>query len=136
MRVRPTAQREAGSGVVLVLGLAAVFLGLVLAIAALGAVTAARHRAESAADLAALAAASAGTPTGCSRAAEVAAASGAWVIECRPLADGSVLVRAGTALPPWLAALAEGRQPVGVARAGARSPPVPRFRPAAGGTRQ
>jgi secretion/DNA translocation related TadE-like protein len=70
-----------------------------------GGVVAARHRAASAADLAALAgayrrAAGAGDP--CAEAQLVAAATRARLVACDPLADGSLLVVAEVALPRLL----------------------------------
>jgi hypothetical protein len=132
-------ERDAGSGVVWVLAVTAVAVMVMGLIGAVGAAVTARHRAESAADLAALAAASLAAPAvppapaggagadspdgaarsaACARATSVAAAVGARLSDCRPLADGSVLV--GVSVPVRLAWLgpveAKAR-----ARAGRRS---------------
>jgi secretion/DNA translocation related TadE-like protein len=111
---------DAGSGVVLVLAVIAVTIWTALLVAALGNVIVARHRAEAAADLSALAAASAGPPPDCARAAAIAATSGARLLGCRSLPDGSVEVEVICALPAWIAAWAAGAitRPVGRARAG------------------
>jgi secretion/DNA translocation related TadE-like protein len=121
---RHQAGADTGSGVVLVLALAAVFLGLVMVIVAVGGASAIRHRADAAADLAALAAAAAGPVTGCQRAAVVAEASGASLLGCHQLPDGSVVVETGMDLPGWLGGLAAGHRPAGRARAGRVPEPV------------
>jgi secretion/DNA translocation related TadE-like protein len=104
--VRP----DRGGGVVLALGLIGATMILSLAVIAWGGAALARHRAEAAADLAALAAASAVpapsvesagsvAPVGqtshavCSLAARVVAADGADLAGCLLNADGSVTVR-------------------------------------------
>lgn len=92
--------RDIGAGSVLVLAVLATAMAVMVAISLLGQVVLARHRAESAADLAALAAADvvvgrvAGTP--CAAAARIASANAARLLECTVGADGSVRVRAGT----------------------------------------
>ena len=71
-----------------------------------GGVIAARHRAASAADLAALAGARtlvAGVGDPCAAAQRVAAAAGARVVACDVLANGSLQVVAEAALPRLLA---------------------------------
>ena len=93
-----TRRDEVGAGTVLVLAaLGAVVVVLAGALMLVAAVRDA-HRARSAADLAALAAASgpaAGEPPDCAAAAQVARAMGASVRECGAQADGSVTVRVG-----------------------------------------
>jgi secretion/DNA translocation related TadE-like protein len=91
----PRTRWERGAGTVLVVG--AVGAVVVLLVGALVVAAAVRdlHRARSAADLAALAAAvpvaSAGSPD-CGAAARVAAVQGARLLTCRSLPDGTVLV--------------------------------------------
>lgn len=104
---------ERGSGAVLALGAIGVLVAVLAAALLLGGVVAARHRAESAADLAALAGAVAlqrgGDP--CGEAARVGAANGATV---RCTVDGAdVLVEAGMQTPAAARVLA----PRAVARA-------------------
>ena len=94
-------RREAGAGSVLVL--AAVGVLVVVLAGALLVVAAARdaHRARSAADLGALAAARgtvAGRPPDCAAAARIAAGVGAALRGCRALHDGSVVVAVGVHL--------------------------------------
>jgi secretion/DNA translocation related TadE-like protein len=82
---------DGGSATVLVLGVCLVAFVLVTTVAALGSAVAARHRAESSADLASLAAAdvllgrAVGTP--CEAARQVLARNGPpdreWLVECR-----------------------------------------------------
>ena len=102
----PGADRDRGSGTVLVLGLIAVVIVLTGFVAAVGISVIARHQAEAAADLAALAAAGSvsmmdpeslrGTTgwveSGCARALAVAEANGGKLIICQNLNDGSVFV--------------------------------------------
>lgn len=87
---------ERGSGSVLVLGLVAAVVVGVLLLAVLGGAVAARHRAQTAADLAALAAAevSLGRRSGepCTAARAVAVANGGRLVRCEAHEDGSVLV--------------------------------------------
>ena len=122
MRREHPGRGDEGSGTVLVLGVCAVALALVLAVLGLGAAVTARHRAESAADLAALAGADVvlgrapGEP--CARAAGVLAASGARVATCAVAADGSVQVTAVVAVRGRFAALGAARA---TARAGRQS---------------
>jgi secretion/DNA translocation related TadE-like protein len=123
--------RDRGSGTVLVLGLIGVVVVLIGVVTTVGTVVVARHRAESAADLAALAAAGAtstGTvaagvddvsSTGCSRAAAVAFAAGALLTSCSRLADGSVVVQVGVVIgarpaSPGGALIARARARAGV----------------------
>ena len=126
--VSPTAgrvarcDRDAGSGVVLVLGLVAVAAGVALALAALGGAILARHRAESAADLAALAGAAAPAGRECPTAASIVARAGAGLRGCWVGADGSVAVVVSAPLPRWIARWAgEGGA---LARARAGTPPA------------
>lgn len=115
-----TTGRERGSGSVLVLGVAAVTLVVLVAAVSLAGTVRARHVAESAADLAALAAAVAleqGVPpaVACARAADVARPQGATVV-CRT--DGAdALVEARAPVPSAVAALG------GAAAARARAGP-------------
>lgn len=115
------ASDDAGSGTVLVVGLVAVVASLAVALALLAQATVARHRAEAAADLAALAAADVllGRAPGdaCGRAERVAALNGARLVACRPAGDGSVVVDA--VVTPGGAAGA-----LGAARATARAGPA------------
>lgn len=92
MSARP--QRDAGSGTVLVMVVAAlvVLAGTVLAL--LGAVAVARHRAAGVADLAALAAAASahlGQQEACGSADRVASAAGASLQDCRLTGDVAVV---------------------------------------------
>jgi secretion/DNA translocation related TadE-like protein len=93
MSLRPAAGPDRGSGTVLMLALV-IFSGfLVLVTAVLAAAIVARHRAEAAADLAALAAASGlSASDGCAEASRIAAANGSRLEKCRRLPDGSMLV--------------------------------------------
>jgi secretion/DNA translocation related TadE-like protein len=111
---------------VLVLALVAAALTLASAAAVVSQAAVARHRAEAAADLAALAAADVlvgrapGEP--CARARLTATANGGRVLTCTPAADGSVTVR--VAVRPAGAAARVG-DATGAARAG-----PPSLRPA------
>jgi secretion/DNA translocation related TadE-like protein len=87
----------------------------------IGGAVVARHRAESAADLAALAGArsvATGIGDACTEAEQVAAAMGARVVACERLADGSLQVVAETALPRLLARWPDLPPARAVARAG------------------
>ena len=106
MRVTSRAGPDEGAGTVLAVGLVAVLGSLVLACATLGAAVVSRHRAASAADLAALAGAdramgrAAGEP--CQAAASVARVNATELTSCRVGADGSVTVSVQVSLPsPW-----------------------------------
>ena len=97
---------EDGAGTVLALGLVLVLATLVIGCAAVGAAVAARHRAATAADLSALAAAdrslgrAGGAP--CAAAGSVAGANGADLTACAVEDDGSVSVAVSVGLPrPW-----------------------------------
>jgi secretion/DNA translocation related TadE-like protein len=65
----------------------------------LGAATIARHRAQAAADLAALAAVGAGPASACVEAGRVAGDNGARVEECAVGVDGRVRVRVSVDIP-------------------------------------
>lgn len=88
-------------------------------LAGVGSAVAARHRAQSAADLAALAGAgelAAGPQRACARSARLAAAMGTTLIDCTAEdLDVTVVVQAEPALAGWL---------LGPARAAARAGPV------------
>ncbi|WP_442907772.1 Rv3654c family TadE-like protein [Kineococcus sp. G2] len=105
----------------LLLGVVAVVLALAVAVAGLGAAVAARHRAQSAADLAALAGADVvlGRAPGdaCERAARVLRAHGA-AGGCAVVADGSVRVDAGVPVTGPLARVLAGTPARAAARAG------------------
>lgn len=114
--------REQGSSSVLAAGgVAAMGLVLMGALQLAGAV-ASEHRAQAAADLAALAGAlswpeGASQATACAVAARIAATNGASQKRCRVGVDGSLLVTTERALPLGLATIVrDGAQ--GVARAG------------------
>jgi secretion/DNA translocation related TadE-like protein len=117
-----TGRADEGAGTVLVLGLVAVVTVLAAALALLGQAASARHRAEAAADLAALAAAdvvlgrAAGEP--CTRARRVATAGRARLTACQVLPDGSVRVET-TTTPSGAAGV------LGTARAVARAGSAP-----------
>lgn len=85
-RTHPSGDPDAGAATVPVaIGLLALLTLVALAVQ-FGAVVAGRHRAESAADLGALAGAALalqGQAAGCGRAAEVVSANGATVLSCR-----------------------------------------------------
>jgi secretion/DNA translocation related TadE-like protein len=119
--------RERGSGTIWVLALSAVILLAAFAGGAWGLAATARHRAEAAADLAALAAASEslwGQERACATAAQIAAENGASLGRCRmvgDIADIRVTRPLGIrGLPHWIA--------VAEARAG----PVPGVEPLVG----
>ncbi|MDP9219170.1 MAG: flp pilus-assembly TadE/G-like family protein [Actinomycetota bacterium] len=104
MRASSRAGSDEGAGTVLAVGLVAMLGSLVLACAALGAAVVSRHRAASAADLAALAGSdrALGRATGepCQAAASVARANATQLTSCRVDADGSVTVSVQVRLPP------------------------------------
>jgi secretion/DNA translocation related TadE-like protein len=106
---------EHGSATVWALFTGLVFLLVAATLAAGGAVTVARHRAQAAADLAALGAALRawdGEPIACARAAELSARNGASLAACR--LDGlDAIVTVEVRTPQW-----------GTARASARAGPV------------
>ncbi|MET8627969.1 Rv3654c family TadE-like protein [Kitasatospora sp. NPDC004669] len=114
---------DAGSATVWLLALTMLGTAVFAATIAVGAVVAARHRAESAADLAALAAADRlllETDGGCGRAAGIAAAQGAALVSC-------AVDRSADAVEVVAEVPVGGlpvRLPVGPARARARAGPV------------
>ena len=116
---RRAAASDEGSATVLVLSLTCVVVLVATVLVALGAVAVARHRAGSAADLAALAAASRalqGQAEACALAGSVAGAGGARLVRCAlDGATADVVVEVSADGP--LAAL-------GPARAGARAGPA------------
>ena len=96
---RPTG--DAGTATALVLGLTAVLLLCGTVATALAAVAVARHRAASAADLSALAAASGllrGPEVACERARALAAEAGASLVSCR--VDGDRVEVVARVRPP------------------------------------
>ena len=113
--------RERGSATVWTVALAGVLAAVGLAAVLVGAAVVARHRAGSAADLAALAAASravVGDPAACATAGEVAQANGAALTGCT--VGGGVVevsVEVGVRLGPL-----GSRRAAAVARAGPVSP--------------
>ncbi|MFF2620696.1 Rv3654c family TadE-like protein [Oerskovia jenensis] len=111
--------RDRGSGTVLALGLIAVVLVLGLALAALASAQGARGRAQAAADLAALAAATAlqGGGEACRTAQETAERNGAVVVACDEQGDGVVRVDVTREATGWVGLL-------GTARAAARAGPA------------
>ena len=93
VRVGMRGERELGSGTLLMLAVVMFSGFLVLVTGALASAIVARHRAEAAADLAALAAASRlSVSDGCAQANRVALANAGRLQQCRWLPDGSVLV--------------------------------------------
>jgi secretion/DNA translocation related TadE-like protein len=111
--------RDRGSASVWVLAAGLLAVLVASAVATEGAAIVARHRAQAAADLAALAAAAHG-PDGpgpaCDRAGVIAAANGARLVGCR--VDGLDVVVVAEVVPAGAAGLA------GTARASARAGPV------------
>jgi secretion/DNA translocation related TadE-like protein len=119
MTARPTGDH--GSATVWVIALSTVLAVVGAAVVLVGAATVARHRAEAAADLAALAAAgraAAGEPGACGLAAEVARADAATLISCSVGGDAVVELRVSS--PVHL-----GRLGSWAASARARAGPVP-----------
>jgi secretion/DNA translocation related TadE-like protein len=102
---------EAGSASIWVLGLAAGVLAVACLVGVVASAVSARHRAESAADLAALAGAVAARDgqDGCREAAAVAAANRAVLNACHVGGDNSLTVVAAIALPPAVSRLVPGR---------------------------
>jgi len=112
---------ERGSATVWVVALAGLLAALGAAGVLVGAAVAGRHRATSAADLAALAGASRavlGDPSACAVAARIAAANGALLASCAQLAGAEVQVEVRVPVP--LGPLGSGE-----ARARARAGPAP-----------
>ncbi|MEV0971908.1 Rv3654c family TadE-like protein [Microtetraspora glauca] len=119
--MREREARESGSATIWMVTLMAVVWVVALAVLQVGAVRVARHRAQSAADLSALAAAAHAfsAPEGaCGRADMVAMANGARMVSCA-LSDGIVDVAAAVAVPRVLPIAG-----VGTATALARAGPV------------
>lgn len=90
-------RRERGSGTVLMLAVVAVVLVLTIGAVAVGSAVLAAHRARSAADLAALAAAGTlaqgrSASSACAVAGAMAARNSADLVGCAATADGSVVV--------------------------------------------
>lgn len=112
--------RDAGSASVWVLSLAVAVLAVGCAGIVVASAISARHRAESAADLAALAAAAVARDggDGCREAAAVAAANRAVLAGCRLGADGSVTVVVALPLSQPLRRWTAGQDVRAVARAG------------------
>jgi secretion/DNA translocation related TadE-like protein len=116
---------DRGSGTLLMLAPVTVGLLLAAALGGYGQAVLARHRAEAAADLAALAAAAlwdAGQPGACPAALRVAGANGGRLLACRAAADGTV--RVTVAVPIGGPAAAWGPAQVS-ARAGPAPPAAP-----------
>ena len=110
---------DRGGATVLVLAIGLVTVLIAIASAAVGAAIVARHRAQSAADLAALAGALDAlddVEVACARAGEIAARNGGHLIACH--VDGLDVVVTVEVRPAGLAAMA------GTARASARAGPV------------
>ncbi|WP_083091978.1 MULTISPECIES: Rv3654c family TadE-like protein [Rothia] len=125
---KPTHNPERGSGAVSAIGIVCSLLLLGLMCAGLAGLVTANHRAATAADLAALAAADAarGIANGdpCTRAADLAAAHGAKLIGCAQPSglSGTVDVRTSVPVHGPLAFLGPAE---GISRAGPPSPPPP-----------
>ncbi len=123
-RPRPGHGSERGSGTILVLTGMGVLLALGMAALAVGGALILRTRVAGAADLAALAGASAalsGQQSACRRAAEVAAANSARLEACR-LTGTDIWVDVTRATPPGLQRV--GAPPVAKARAHAELVPA------------
>lgn len=115
MSLRSRVAGERGSATVWVVALAGVLAAIGVAAVLVGAAVVGRHRATTAADLAALAAAEhavRGDPGACAAAGEVAGANGARLTTCT-VASGAV-VDVAVEVPVRLG-------PLGVSRAGARA---------------
>lgn len=121
------ARPEDGYATVWVLTLAVVLLAMTTVAAALGEVAVVRHRAATAADLAAIAAAqalAADDPFPCADAERAVTAAGVLLVACSPRADGVVDVAVRARPGPLVAALApDVAGPTVRARAGPRTPP-------------
>lgn len=113
---------DRGAGTPLLLGVVGVLVGLAVTLSLLGQAAVARHRAEAAADLAALAAADVllGRAEGgaCTSAARTARDNGASLVSCRPAAGATVTVEVVVRIRGPGAAL-------GVASATGRAGPAP-----------
>jgi len=117
---RASARSDRGSATIWVLALSGVLAVLAAAVVLVGAAAVARHRAGTAADLAALAAAGRavlGQPGGCELAAEVARANAARLVSCS--IDESAVAEVRVAVPVQL-----GKLGVHTASARARAGPV------------
>lgn len=119
-RERDPEAEERGSGTVLALALIGVLVSCALAVAAVGGAVDARGRAEAAADLAALAAASTlhepGSVDPCAVAAVLAQANGAELVTCVVLGpDVEVTTAVVADLPGRLPARVEARSRAGPA---------------------
>jgi secretion/DNA translocation related TadE-like protein len=113
------AGRDRGSATIWILAAGLLTVFVAVAVAAVGAATVARHRAQAAADLAALGGAAlavAGEPAACARATALAADNGGRILSCR--LDGWDLIVSVEVMPAGIAALA------GTARASAKAGPV------------
>jgi secretion/DNA translocation related TadE-like protein len=109
---------DGGSATVWVLGIGTVLVLVAVAMALAGAAAVARHRAQAAADLAALAGAlraSEGEAAACQRAADVSTRNGARLVDCR--LEGLDVVVAVEVAPALLSG-------VGVAHGAARAGPI------------
>jgi secretion/DNA translocation related TadE-like protein len=111
----PEQVSDRGNATVLVAAVAALAAALAVTLALVSGIVVARHRAQAAADLAALAAANA-APVTCAAAERVARANGARLLSCRPDGDAGTVEVVVAVRPPGVA----GRlgQTVGRARAG------------------
>ena len=121
MRGRAPEGPDRGSATIWVLALSGVLAVLAAAVVLVGVAAVARHRAATAADLAALAAAGRavlGQPGGCELAAEVARANAARLVSCA--VDGSAVAEVRVDVPVQL-----GRLGLHAASARARAGPVP-----------
>jgi secretion/DNA translocation related TadE-like protein len=113
---RPRGGRDRGSGTVLILAVVGVTGMAAMLVTTVGMVTVARHRAQSAADLAALAAAGTGAVGGCAEAGQVAVRNGAQMEDCLIDVDGRVRVRVSVRVPGLPGARrAQGRAHAGLA---------------------
>lgn len=100
---------ERGSATVVAIGVIAVMVVLATGVLTFARAVALAHRAQAAADLAALSAASSLTPgltpspgSGCDRARDIAQANDATIVGCSVTADGYAVVRARVSDPgPW-----------------------------------
>ena len=114
----PSRARDRGSGTVLALAVGFAAVSMAWAGAGLGSAVLARHRAETAADLAALAAAArpqVAAPGACQAAARLAMANGARLLTCRAGGNGAVSVSVAVPVlvpglgPAWGSATASAR---------------------------
>ena len=98
-------EADQGSATIWTLGVALLFLAATYVVLVVCVAVGARHRAEAAADLAALAGAAAAQngADGCASAATIAYANGASVTSCDLADDGTVTVRVRVVAPPSVA---------------------------------